>query len=65
MYQEQQQQKTFLIQATGAMPSILDALTGLSYLLLYLNFAEKRQIKNNLSLARSETTDSRHHILPL
>lgn len=65
MHQEHQQHKTFLIQATEAMPSVLDALTGLSYLLLDLNFAEKRQIKNNLSLARSETVDSRRCILPL
>lgn len=65
MHQEHQQHKNFLVQATVEMSSVLDALTGLSYLLLYLNFAEKRQIKNNLSLARLETTDSRGHFFPL
>lgn len=44
MHQEHQQHKTFLIQATAAMPSVLDALTGLSYLLLDLNCAEAAEI---------------------
>lgn len=65
VHQEPEHHKAFHIEATVLMPSILDASTGLSCLLLHLNWPEKRQIENNfLCLARSETVDSRWHILP-
>ena len=63
-HQEPKQHKAFHIEATVLKLSVLDAPTGLSCLLLHWKCPEERQIKNNLCLARSETLDSRWHILP-
>lgn len=40
MHQEPKQRKAFHIEATVLMPSVLDAPTGLSCLLLHLNCPE-------------------------
>lgn len=64
MHQEPKQHDPFHTEATVLMPSVLDAPTGLSCLLLHLNCPEKEtDEKYFFMFGKTETIESRCHIL--